>query len=310
MSTAKHLPSIEILKEQIIQYSRTSRQYEALYADSNEHARAGCLNYMPLHGSISAVFPYYYELKSCDSHLLLYTQSGQGRLTLGDKRILLTAGTLLFLRCDHDQILELYESNNWNYQFLYINGPSIPSYYEDYTSNQTNLYTLPSNTSVSSYINRIFYLYDTRTAEEHYDFLLSNLLSGLLTTILLEKKNSITEAKQLPPHLQNIKNKFDTAYMESFSLEEIAREERLSKYKLAHDFTAHLGISPINYLIRVRIKNAKRLLATTNDPINEIAAAVGIDNMNHFIYLFKKSEGMTPGAYRKASFEQKRNMIE
>ena len=32
---------------------------------------------------------------------------------------------------------------------------------------------------------------------------------------------------------------------------------------------------------------------------NQIASFVGIDNMNHFIYLFKKEVGMTPSAYRK-----------
>lgn len=306
----RHLPTIEELQNDIILYSRTSKQYETAPSDTPLPAHAEFLNRMPLHGTVSAAFSYYYELKACDAYLLLYTKSGQGRYASGDTALSLLPGTVLFLHCTADYILELAESGGWQYHFLYISGSMAASYYDAYMQADSPLYTLPVISGIPYYIERIFYLYSIRTAEKHYDFLLSNLLSGLLTSLLTEKENSRSDSSQLPPLLAKVKKRFDQDYMQPFSLDELAHAEHISKYKLVRDFTAHLGISPINYLISVRIENAKRLLISTCDPINEIAAAVGIDNMNHFIYLFKKSEGMTPGAYRKACYTQKRHLIQ
>ncbi len=308
--SARHLPTIEELQGQIILYSKTSRQYETLFSDSAPDSQTGSLNRMPLHGSIDAVFPYHYSFKACDAYLLLYTSSGQGRYLSGHTSILLSPGTLLFQYCQSDYILELSNAGEWHYQFLYINGAMIFPYYDVYMQSNSSLHTLTSVSALPSYIEKIFYLYQIKELEKYYDFLLSNLLSGFLTTLLQELESKLDSSSQLPPYLTEVKERMDSEYMHPFSLDELAHEARISKYKLVRDFTAHLGISPINYLISVRIRHAKQLLVSTRDPVNEIASAVGIDNMNHFIYLFKKSEKMTPGAYRKACYCQKRNLIE
>ncbi|MDO5573422.1 MAG: AraC family transcriptional regulator [bacterium] len=305
-----HLPAIEALQDNMVLYSKTSRQYKFFFSDSPASPQTETLNRMPLHGKIEAVFPYHYELRACDAYLLLLTDTGQGRYLAGNTSIALMPGTLLFQHCQSDYTLELSEAGEWNYQFLYISGSMVSQYYAAYRECSGSLCTLTSVSVLPSYFERLFDLYQTGESEKHYDFLLSNLLSGLLTTLLLEQDSHVDSVSQLPPHLTEIKDRIDAEYMQSFSLDELAREVRVSKYKLVRDFTAHLGISPINYLISVRIEHAKRLLVSTRDPVNEIASAVGIDNMNHFIYLFKKSEGMTPGAYRKACYYQKRNLVE
>ena len=47
-----------------------------------------------------------------------------------------------------------------------------------------------------------------------------------------------------------------------------------------------------------RINHAKELLRSTDLTINEVADEVGFHNPGHFINLFKRSLGMTPGMYR------------
>lgn len=308
-SNTKYLPTIEELQDNIVIYSRTSKGYETAYSQIPSETQQQLIR-LSRHGNVNAVFPYYYELRASNSYLLIYTVNGQGKYTSGDLSVILSPNTLLFIDCDRDHIIELSEANGWDYFFMNIGGPLIDTYYRAYSADHSFIYTLPSISGVSSYIDRIFHLYESREAEVCYDFLQSNLLSGLLTTILSEKKNNASGMSQLPPQLEAVKERFDREYMHAFTLDEIARDEHISKYKLVHDFTEHLGISPINYLIRVRIENAKRMLVATSDPINEIAAAVGIENMNHFIYLFKKSEGVTPGGYRKACWGQRRHLID
>lgn len=61
------------------------------------------------------------------------------------------------------------------------------------------------------------------------------------------------------------------------------------------------GFSFIDYLNRLRIDQAKKLLTTTSRSIRDIASDVGYDSDKNFIRVFKKYESITPGQYRKSS---------
>lgn len=65
-------------------------------------------------------------------------------------------------------------------------------------------------------------------------------------------------------------------------------------------FKKHMGVSPMHYVQRRRLEEAKRLLGSTELPISEVAAAVGMDFMN-FSKQFKRSVGLSPSAYRSSA---------
>lgn len=68
-------------------------------------------------------------------------------------------------------------------------------------------------------------------------------------------------------------------------------------YELSHEWF-HMSIG--EYVATVRIEEAKRLLATTDMPINQICAAVGVKDYNYFTKFFKSYEGIPPLKYRKS----------
>ena len=59
------------------------------------------------------------------------------------------------------------------------------------------------------------------------------------------------------------------------------------------------GHTPIAYVQRIRVERAKRLLETSDEPIEEISWAVGYEDPASFRRLFKRLTGLTPGAYRQ-----------
>ena len=69
---------------------------------------------------------------------------------------------------------------------------------------------------------------------------------------------------------------------------------------MSREFKKNIGKSPIAYLIDVRINRAKKMLYDTDISISDIAHNVGIENPNHFLYLFKTHEGVTPSTFRKS----------
>ena len=58
-------------------------------------------------------------------------------------------------------------------------------------------------------------------------------------------------------------------------------------------------MSPMQYIISLRIANAQRLLGTMDYNVTEIASIVGYDNPLYFSRLFKKQTGLSPSEYRK-----------
>lgn len=84
----------------------------------------------------------------------------------------------------------------------------------------------------------------------------------------------------------------------SLSLSAVADHFRITPNYLSALLKDCAGETFLNYLTRVRIAAAKRLLKETNRSVGEIAAAVGYTNANSLIRNYKKLEHITPGEYR------------
>lgn len=96
-----------------------------------------------------------------------------------------------------------------------------------------------------------------------------------------------------------IKRYIDSNYQDNITLDSLAAMAHLNKYYFVHTFTKCYGLSPINYLNERRIEVSKALLASTDHCIAEIAQLSGFSSQSYFAQSFKKSSGMTAGAYRK-----------
>jgi two-component system response regulator YesN len=67
---------------------------------------------------------------------------------------------------------------------------------------------------------------------------------------------------------------------------------------LSRRFREETGQTFTDYLIQIRIKNAKEMLSNPKYKIGDIAAKVNLGNVSNFSKIFKKHEGITPGQYR------------
>jgi two-component system response regulator YesN len=83
------------------------------------------------------------------------------------------------------------------------------------------------------------------------------------------------------------------------SLNQISDEFNLSSRYLSQLFRDEFGEKFIDYLVKIRIDAAKRLLQETAEPVQNIALRVGYLHSFSFIRVFKKIVGKTPGEFRK-----------
>jgi AraC-like DNA-binding protein len=93
----------------------------------------------------------------------------------------------------------------------------------------------------------------------------------------------------------------------SITLDQLSQVASLSPSQFARVFKSQTGLSPITYLIKLRMEKAGHLLTTTFRSVKEVIAMVGYGNRHHFLHLFKRHFNTTPTAYRKRALRQRRN---
>ena len=88
-------------------------------------------------------------------------------------------------------------------------------------------------------------------------------------------------------------------YSQNISLDDIAREAMVSKSTALNLFRKYLHITPVNYLINYRLKQASQLLSKTEKKIHLISSETGFHNVEYFCKIFKKRYNFTPTEYRE-----------
>ena len=89
---------------------------------------------------------------------------------------------------------------------------------------------------------------------------------------------------------------------EPIRVAELADAAGMSTDRLERAMRRVLGVSPKQYLLRIRAERAAALLATTNRPIAEIAAECGYYDQSQLTRQFRDQIGMVPSEYRRGSF--------
>lgn len=83
-------------------------------------------------------------------------------------------------------------------------------------------------------------------------------------------------------------------------LEDMAKRANLSTSWFNVLFKRTYGMSPYQFLLKMRIDHAKELLATTQHSLEEISAYCGFADIHHFAKTFKLKTGTSPGLYRSS----------
>lgn len=100
-----------------------------------------------------------------------------------------------------------------------------------------------------------------------------------------------------PAVVRRVQEYLQAHLAEPVTLGELAREAGLSEYHFARMFGQSLGCPPHRYLLGLRLKRAKQLLAGS-EPLASIAAQCGFSSQAHFGNRFREAFGLSPGQWR------------
>ena len=93
----------------------------------------------------------------------------------------------------------------------------------------------------------------------------------------------------------------DANAREDIDLTTAAKIAGLSSYHFLRVFAAVIGVTPHQYLVRARLRNAARLLVESEQSITDVALDVGFNDVSNFVRTFGRAAGASPRVFRNAA---------
>lgn len=121
--------------------------------------------------------------------------------------------------------------------------------------------------------------------------------------VLAQVESTLARSKRLGAGAQRVVRQamayIHEHYVKPISREDLARHVAVNERYLTRCFQQEAGITPITYLTRYRIKQAKALLARGDMSVTEVALAVGFSDSGYFSRVFRDEVGVSPSAYQR-----------
>jgi AraC-like DNA-binding protein len=143
----------------------------------------------------------------------------------------------------------------------------------------------------------------SRTTDANKDVLAGFTLQELLVRLMQTQARQLIfhdYARYLTTHrFAAVVDYIKQHLAENLSIDKLSAVACMSKATFFRVFKREFGITPVEFIIRERLSEAKRLLRHPLASVAEVCMRAGFNNLSYFQALFKKYEGVTPGAYKK-----------
>jgi len=180
------------------------------------------------------------------------------------------------------------------FKWSYFSGVSSQAYYDMIYNKFGNKLNL-ENLSIEESMDMIFDLMNGKEVPEHQ---ISVEVHRILSKIVNLNQRKSKESSVAQEAIVFMENNFS----KNILLDDIADQVNLSTYYFARVFKKNINVTPHNYLLNIRIREAKRLLISTDYSVEKISVKCGFNSTSHFIRSFKKRVNTTPHQFRKTKF--------
>lgn len=182
----------------------------------------------------------------------------------------------------------------WSHSWVHFDGKSVAPMVVDCGFKTNVVMHLDSQDILK---NSLIPIYQEIIEQSDPDrIMLQNLLQNLLRR--LSRQMGKTGTDIMPKRVLKIKNLLESHPSRRYTIGSLAKEASMSVPHFCAEFKKYVGTAPIDYLIKMRLQQARYLLYDHNQSIAEIATRVGYNDIFHFSKQFKKHFGVSPKKLR------------
>lgn len=190
------------------------------------------------------------------------------------------------------------------FYWAWLNGKDMPRVFLDLGADQNPVFALREPRRVESLLRELRDI--TLREPRAYEVRSSGLLTMILAELFAARPDTptlISEGQTGRPLSEPVRRGIDYIvrhYDKDISVKHIALAvaERSLNY-FSRRFHQEVGMSPVNYLNRFRIEQAKKFLTSSNQSVAQIAHSVGFRDADYFTRTFVRAVGVTPMTYRR-----------
>ena len=231
-----------------------------------------------------------HQIKFHELNILL---EGQMTYYINGERFDIKSGDILYLPAGSMRQRELSNSPN---NYVGINFHASEKIFEKH------LFQDSINEEIVMLLDYLDKIYKSNSATKPQKF------TFILEALILQITDNIMKSDK--PNLANeIANYLNQHYHEKITLNDISQETFFSVAYCESEFRSAFGISIIQYLLDLRVSEAKKLLIETSMPCSVIAHMVGFDDANYFSRIFKKKIGFSPLQFRAVAIDLNKSPI-
>lgn len=191
-----------------------------------------------------------------------------------------------------------YVKDTMNYLNHFYNAPDEK---HEWTL-QFNQYHFANDTEVTGLINKLIRVCSgTDLAKNIFaDLSLKELLIRLVQSQHIQQVTIESADSSNQSRLHYVISYIHEHLTEKIAVDALSRKAYLSRNVFFKWFKEQFGITPLDYINNERIKLAKKMLSQRGASIQTVSAQCGFSDVNYFVRLFRKTEGITPKTYQEA----------
>lgn len=228
-----------------------------------------------------------------DDHLLLYCTAGEGRLVT-DGHYPVSAGDIMLLKAGQPHHYWSDQARPWTVYWVHFEGRMAAAMSDWILRHGGCVQRLGINARLLALFDAQFSLREQGSSPDaaiHACHQLQFLLSHIAQML-----GRSAETARLD--VDAIKGRMIEHVHGQLNLDQLAREQAMSKFHFAKLFKAQTGQSPIHYFIELKMQQACYALDTRTQSIKQIALDLGYEDAYYFSRIFKKVMGLSPSQYR------------
>lgn len=230
---------------------------------------------------------------------LLYVASGQAHFFFDAEETIVTAGNMVLYRPREMQKYVYYGSDQTEVYWVHFTGSDVKNLLRNYGI-KDDMKVIYTGTSLE--YSRIFkqMIWELQQQQFDYEEYIAMLLKQIF--ILMHRqinKERVIKNEYLESEMELATQYFNENYNTPISIEDYAAKRGMSISWFIRSFKEYTNMTPLQYIVSLRITNAQMLLENTSYNVKEIGLIVGYDNPLYFSRLFTKQKGISPANYRK-----------
>ncbi|MCF2447708.1 AraC family transcriptional regulator [Dyadobacter sp. CY345] len=167
---------------------------------------------------------------------------------------------------------------------------------------QHNQYHFLNNLDLAQSINKLIHICSGNSLGK--DILADLTLQELVVHIIQTQNLNAVQDDSFNQHdnpLAYIIHYIRTNIGEKIQVEDLSEKACMSRASFYRAFKREFNISPVEFILKEKIKKAKTLLTESRATISDVCYQLGFSDLNYFGRQFKKSEGISPSQYRHVS---------